>query len=64
MRIRFVQGIASEHFAFRPKQEAEVEESLAEKWVASGIAAKVLPEIETATVSPPENAARRISRTR
>jgi hypothetical protein len=64
MRIRFLLSIASENFASRPKQVAEIEDTLALKWIASGIAVAAPPEIQTATVSAPENAARRTSRTR
>jgi len=58
MLIRFLQSIAGEHFAYRPRQIAEIQDELAAKFIASGIAAPFAIEPETASLPVPENKAR------
>lgn len=61
MQVKFIHSIASsEGWAFRTGQIADIEDDLARKFVASGIAE--LPELETAIIAAPENAARRTSK--
>ena len=64
MQIKFIHGIASAEWAFRPGQIAEIEDAQARKFIGSGLAAPVEREIETAVLEAPENAARRTSKKR
>jgi hypothetical protein len=64
MKIKFIHGIASAEWAYKPTQVAEIEDLQALKFIASGLASRVEPEIETAIIEAPENSARRTSKKR
>jgi hypothetical protein len=62
MLIKFIHSIASHTFSHPIRSAAEVEDELALKWIASGIAspaAAPAPVLETADIKPPQNNARR-----
>lgn len=58
-KIRFLTGIASADWSYAPRQEEDIEETQADAWIASGIAAPVTKAApETAALRTPETAAR------
>lgn len=61
MRVRFLRSIASFDFGYHAGQVAEIEDSLAEAWINSGIAVRdeaVPAKTEAAIHTAPENAMR------
>lgn len=57
MKVRMLVSIASPTWAYSPGEVAEVDTVEAKRWIAAGIAELLTGPVETATVSPPENAA-------
>jgi hypothetical protein len=64
MRIKFLHSISSaDGWSHPPGRVVDFhDDELAAKFIKSGIAIFVLPEIETAVAAPPENTAARTAR--
>lgn len=55
--MRIVKAIASTEWSYAPGEIVELPADLAEKWIASGVAARVEEDgVATADISPPERA--------